>query len=109
METIAHLDANATTAATATAATTGDGDAARGWLLLMNLICGDRARGHVADPVVDVFAPQLDSPAPRPPADNRQAAQQPNNRRGHGDCEDADGAATGSVQRAWRPLRGRQW
>ena len=76
---------------------------------MMKLICGDRARGHVAEPVVDVFAPLIDSPAPRPPADHRQAAQQPNNRRGHGEHEDADGAAIGAVQRAWRPLRGRQW
>ena len=73
VEATAHLDANAV------------------------IVCGDCAHGHVAEPVVDVFAPQLDSSAPHPPADNRQAAQQPNNRNEHGDDEDADGAATGAV------------
>ncbi len=66
----------------------------------------DCAHGLVAEPVVDVCAPQLDLSAPRPPADRRQAAQQHNNRRGHGDGEDADGAV--DAQRARRPLRGRR-
>ena len=112
-EATALLDATVTTAA---AAFTGDGGhghcnaAARVWLLLMKLVDGDRAHGHTAEPVVDVFAPQLDLSAPHPPTDHRQAAQQPNNRREHGDGEDADGAATGAVQRAWgRTLRGREW
>ena len=111
-EATALLDATVTTAA---AAFTGDGGhghcnaAARVWLLLMKLVDGDRAHGHTAEPVVDVFAPQLDLSAPRPPTDHRQAAQQPNNRREHGDGEDADGAATGAVQRAWGALRGREW
>ena len=112
-EATALLDATVTTAA---ASFTGDGGhghcnaAARVWLLLMKLVDGDRAHGHTAEPVVDVFAPQLDLSAPRPPTDHRQAAQQPNNRREHGDGEDADGAATGAVQRAWgRTLRGREW
>ena len=113
-EATAHLDAhgNAATAATAAAAAAGYGGrghsdaAARVWL-----VCRDRAHGHVAEPVVDVFAPQLDLSAPRPPADQRQAAQQPNNRREHADDEDGDGVAIGAVQRARRPLRGRrgQW
>ena len=59
---------------------------------------------HIAEPVVGIFARHLDLSAPRPPADHREAAQQPNNRRGHGDGEDADGAATGAVMRAWRLL-----
>ena len=113
-EAIAHLDAhgNATTAATAAAAAAGYGGrgnidaAARVWL-----VCRDRAHGHVTEPVVDVFAPQLDfsAPAPRPPADQRQAAQQPNNRREHADDEDGDVVAIGAVQRARRPLRVRRW
>ena len=58
VEATAHFDATAAIAATAAAAATGDGDAARGWLLFMKLLCGDRARGRIAEPVVDVFAPQ---------------------------------------------------
>jgi hypothetical protein len=111
-EATAHLDAhgNAANAATTAAAAVGYGGrghsdaAARVWL-----VCGDRAHGHVAEPVVDVFAPQLDLSAPRPPADHCQAAQQPNNRREHADDEDGDGVAIGAVQRARRPLRGRRW
>ena len=116
-EATAHLDAHgnaANSAAAAAAAAAGYGGrchcdaAARVWLLLMRLVCGDRAHGHVAEPVVDIFAPQLDLSAPRPPADHRQAAQQPNNRREHADDEDGDGVAIGAVQRARRPLRGRR-
>jgi hypothetical protein len=66
-------------------------------LLLMSLLCGDRARGRIAEPVVDVFAPQLDLSAPRPPADHRQAAQQRNYRDEHGADEDRDGLTNGAV------------
>ena len=109
VEATAHFDATAATAATAAAAATGDGDAARGWLLFMKLLCGDRDRGHFVEPVGNVLASQLDFSAPRPPADHRQAAQQHHNRREHADDEDGDGVATGAVQRARRPLRGRRW
>ena len=111
-EATAHLDAhgNAATAATAAAAAAGYGGrgrsdaAARVWL-----VCRDRAHGHVTEPEDDVFAPQLDLSAPRPPADQRQAAQQPNNRREHADDKYGDSVAIGAVQRARRPLRGRRW
>jgi hypothetical protein len=65
--------------------------------LLMMVICGDRAHGHIAEPMVNIFVPpHPDLPAPRPPANHRQAAQR-NNRRGHGDSEDGDGTATGTI------------
>ena len=100
VEANAHLDA---AAATAAAASTGDGGlghcnaAARVWLLFMKLVGGDRAHGHTVEPVVDVFAPQLDLSAPRPPADHRQAAQQRNYRDEHGADEDRDGLTNGAV------------
>jgi hypothetical protein len=62
----------------------------------MMVVCGDRAHGHIAEPVVGILARQLDLTAPRPPADHRRAAQQHNNGCGNGDCEDGDGAATGA-------------
>ena len=118
VEATAHLDATATTAA---AVSSGDGGlgysntAARVCLMLMKRVYGGPPHGHTAEPVIDVLASQLDLSAPRPKADHRQAAQQPNNRREYGGDEDVDGAASGAVQRALgavqrarRPLRGRQ-